>query len=99
MKVGRWVLALAVAIALWPVLPTRAQSRGDVDAAFRQYQALNQQGDSAAASTVVLGCARPNVNRGGGTGILSFSGRVRLFLIGPKSEREPTGREIQPATP
>ncbi len=48
MKVGRWGCALAVAIALWPALPTRALSPELMDA-YRQYQALNQQGDYAAA--------------------------------------------------
>ena len=48
MKVGRWSFALAVAIALWPALPTRAQSP-ELMGTFRQYQALNQQGDYAAA--------------------------------------------------
>ena len=48
MKVGRWGFALAVAMALWPALPTRALSPELMDA-YRQYQALNQQGDYAAA--------------------------------------------------
>ena len=48
MKIGRWGFALAVAIALWPALPTRAQSPELMDA-YRQYQALDRQGDYAAA--------------------------------------------------
>ncbi len=48
MRVGPWGFALAVAIALWPALPTRALSPELMDA-YRQYQALNQQGDYAAA--------------------------------------------------
>ncbi len=48
MKVGRWGFALAVAMALWPALPTRALSPDLMDA-YRQYQALNQQGDNDAA--------------------------------------------------
>ncbi len=48
MKVGRWSFALAVAIALWPALPTRAQSPELMDS-YRQYKALRGQGDYAAA--------------------------------------------------
>ncbi len=48
MKVRRCGFALALAVALSPALPTRAQSLELMDA-FRQYQALDQQGNYAAA--------------------------------------------------